>query len=64
MLDNLNIIIATDTFSIKKTEEDNAKSPAILKDKFDALLPHITYIENIVWESLKPKPRQAFKLYF
>ena len=54
-------MIATNTFSVKKMEEDNAKSTSILKNKFDALLYHITHIENIVSEILKPKPRQALK---
>ena len=58
MLGNFNTMIATDTFSVKKMEEDNAKNTSILKNKFDALLHHITHIGNIVGEFLQPKPRQ------
>ena len=37
MLGNFNTIIAINTFFVKKMEEDNVKSTAIFKNKFDAL---------------------------
>ena len=61
ILGNFNTMIATNTFSVKKMEEDIAKSTSSLKNKFDAPLHHITHTENIVSEILKPKPRQALK---